>query len=100
MNNISQKRAIKNYRDRLTDRGLARFEVLGPEGDRDLIRAIARLLSEEGSEAAKLRATLKQTISPGDAKKGGILQALRRSPMVGAELDLTRPIVESRKVDL
>ncbi len=100
MNNISQKRAIKNYRDRLTDRGLARFEVLGPEGDRDLIRAIARLLSEEGSEAAKLRATLKQTISSGDAKKGGILQALRRSPMVGAELDLTRPIVESRKVDL
>ncbi|MDB5760514.1 MAG: hypothetical protein JWM30_3803 [Burkholderia sp.] len=100
MNNISQKRAIKNYRDRLTDRGLARFEVLGPEGDRELIRAIARRLSEEGSEAAKLRATLKQTISSDDAKKGGILQALRRSPLVGAELDLTRPVVDSRKVDL
>jgi hypothetical protein len=100
MNSISQKRAIKNYRDRLSERGLARFEVLGPESDRDLIRAIARRLSEEGAEAAKLRAALRQTMASGDEKKGGILQALRRSPLVGAELDLTRPHVDGRKVDL
>lgn len=100
MNSISQKRAIKNYRDRLTERGLARFEVLGLESDRDLIRAIARHLSEEGSEATKLRATLRQAISSGGEKKGGILQALRDSPLVGVELDLTRPQVDGRKVDL
>jgi hypothetical protein len=100
MNSISQKRAIKNYRDRLTERGLARFEVLGLESDRDLIRAIARHLSEEGSEAAKLRTALRQTISSGGEKKGGILQALRDSPLVGVELDLTRPQVDGRKVDL
>jgi hypothetical protein len=100
MNSISQKRAIKNYRGRLTERGLARFEVMGPESDRDLIRAIARRLSEGGAEAATLRAALKQTIASGDEKKGGILQALRRSPLVGAELDLTRPQVNGRKVDL
>ena len=100
MNSVSQKRAIKNYRDRLTERGLTRFEVLGPEGDRDLIRAIARRLSEEGSEAAKLRAALRQTMAAGIEKKGGILQALRRSPLVGAELELSRPVVTGRKVDL
>lgn len=100
MNSISQKRAIKNYRDRLSERGLARFEVMSPESDRDLIRAIARRLSEEGTEAAKLRAMLRQTIAFGDEKKGGILQALRRSPLVGADLDLTRPQLDSRKVDL
>lgn len=100
MNSISQKRAIKNYRDRLTERGLARFEVLGLESDRDLIRAVARHLSEEGSKAAKLRAALSQTISSGGEKKGGILQALRDSPLVGVELDLTRPQVDGRKVDL
>jgi hypothetical protein len=32
--------------------------------------------------------------------KGGILAALRRSPLVGAELDLARPRIAGRKVDL
>lgn len=100
MNSTSQKRAIKNYRDRLTERGLSRFEVMGPESDRELIRAIARRLSEEGVEAARLRAALKQAMAPGDEKKGGIWQALRRSPLVGAELEFTRPLVDSRTVDL
>ena len=29
----SQKRAVQNYRHRLWERGLARFEVLGRDGD-------------------------------------------------------------------
>jgi hypothetical protein len=33
-------------------------------------------------------------------KKGGILDALRRSPLVGADLDLVRPVACGRKVDL
>ena len=38
--------------------------------------------------------------SPGDqAKKGGILAALRRSPMVGADLDLVRSRETGRKID-
>ena len=44
----SQKRAIQGYRSRLSERGLARFEVLGRETDRDLIRSFARRLSEDG----------------------------------------------------
>jgi hypothetical protein len=32
--------------------------------------------------------------------RGGILAALRRSPLVGEELDLTRPQMEGRPVDL
>lgn len=35
----SQTRAIQNYRSRLGDRGLARFEVLGRDSDRSLIRS-------------------------------------------------------------
>jgi hypothetical protein len=34
---LSQKRAIQSYRARLSERGLARFEVLGRAADRDLI---------------------------------------------------------------
>jgi transposase len=96
----SQKRAIKNYRSRLSERGLARFEVLGLDADRDLIRSLARRLAEEGPEAQRLRANVSQTISGEPPKKGGILAALLRSPLVGADIDLTRPREEGRKVDI
>jgi hypothetical protein len=96
----SQKRAIQNYRSRLSERGLARFEVLGLDSDRDLIRSLARRLAEDGPEASRLRASVSQTISGEPPKKGGILAALRRSPMVDADLDLTRPHEEGRKVDI
>ena len=50
----SQKRAIQNYRSGLRKRGLARFEVSGLDGDRDLIRSLARRLADDGPEAAYL----------------------------------------------
>jgi hypothetical protein len=96
----SQKRAIKNYRSRLSERGLSRFEVLGRDADRVLIRSLARRLAEDSPEASRLRDVVNQTIAGEPARKGGILAALRRSPMVGADLDLTRTREEGRKVDL
>jgi hypothetical protein len=44
----SQKRAIKNYHARLGERGMARFEVLGLDTDRELIRSLARRLAGSG----------------------------------------------------
>jgi len=96
----SQKRAIRNYRSRLSERGLSRFEVLGRDADRDLIRSLARRMAEDGPEASRLRAAINQSIAGEPPKKGGILAALRRSPLVGADLDLTRAREEGRKVDL
>lgn len=96
----SQKRAIQNYRSRLGERGLARFEVLGRDTDRELIRSVARHLAEEGPDAVRLRAAVTQSIAGVPPKKGGILAALRRSPLVGADLDLTRPHEAGREVDL
>ncbi len=96
----SQKRAIQNYRARLGERGLARFEVLGRETDRDLIRSLARRLAEDSPAASRLRAAVNQTITDEPPGRGGILAALRRSPLVGADLDLTRTREEGRKVDL
>jgi hypothetical protein len=96
----SQKRAIQKYRSRLGERGLARFEVLGRDTDRDLIRSLARCLAEGGPEAMRLRAAVSQSVSGEPPKKGGILAALRRSPLVGADLDITRFREEGRKVEL
>jgi hypothetical protein len=95
----SQKRAIQNYRSRLRERGLARFEVLGRAADRDLIRSLARRLAEDGPDALSLRAAVGQ-ITGETSKKGGILAALRRSPLVGADLDLTRSRDEGREVEI
>ena len=96
----SQKRAIQNYRSRLGERGLARFEVLGRDADRDLIRLFARRLTEDTPEASQLRATVSQTITGEPAPPGSILAALRRSPLVGADLDLSRTHEGGRTVDL
>jgi hypothetical protein len=79
---------------------MARFEVLGHEGDRDLIRSLARRLAKSGPEAARLRAEIARTIANAPPKKGGILEALRRSPVVGADLDLSRSRDPGRNVDL
>jgi hypothetical protein len=96
----SQKRAIQNYRSRLGQRGLARFEVLGRDADRDLIRSLARRLSEDTPEASELRAAVSRSIAGEPPRVGGILAALRRSPLVGADLNVSRPREEGRKVDL
>ncbi|GLS20831.1 hypothetical protein GCM10007874_38480 [Labrys miyagiensis] len=100
MSTPSHRRAIKNYRERLSERGIARFEVLGLDADRDLIRSLAKRLAEDGSDAARLRATISRSIGREPPRMGGILAALRRSPLVEVDLDLMRSRETGRKVDL
>ena len=96
----AQRRAIQNYRSRLGKRGLARFEVLGRDRDRDLIRSIARRLAEDSPEASRLRAAVTTSLAGEPPRQGNILAALRRSPLVGADLDLTRSREEGREVEI
>jgi hypothetical protein len=96
----SEKRPAKNDRQRSNESGMARFEVRGLDADRDLIRSLARRLAEGGQEAARIRAALTQSIAGQPPRKGGILEALRRSPLVGADLDVKRPRETGRKVTL
>jgi hypothetical protein len=79
---------------------MARFEVLGLRVDRDLIRALAKRLAVDSPDSARIRADLRRTISGQPPSQGGILSALRRSPLVGAELSVERPVTAERKVDL
>jgi hypothetical protein len=99
VSNAAQKRAIKNYRRRLQKRGLARFEVLGLNADRDLIRSLAKKLAQDDPEAKRIRSEITRAVS-GTGQKGGILAALRRSPLVGSDLRFERPFEAGRKVDL
>ncbi len=99
MAETSQQRAVRAYRGRLSERGMARFEVVGLASDRELIRSLARRLAEGDAEAARIRAA----VSRGPERppsKGGVLRALRNSPAVGAELDLKRLRPRLRKINL
>ena len=99
MSVTAQARAIKNYRKRLKKRGVSRFEVLGLDTDRELIRSLARKLAQDDPEANRIRSEVLRSVSDEHAK-GGILAALRRSPLVGADLNIVRPRDPGRKVDL
>jgi hypothetical protein len=100
MSNVAQKNAVRNYRARLVQRGLGRVEVMARSADRNLIQTLARRLAEDGPEAEKIRAAVAAAVIGGPSEPGGILAALRRSPLVGADLDLSRPREEGRTIDL
>jgi hypothetical protein len=94
----AQRRAVANHRRRLRARGLDRFEVRGLGADRELLRAVAKRLAQADAAAGELRARIEASIGPPVAERGGILEALRRSPLVGAELDLERETGAGRDV--
>jgi hypothetical protein len=100
MTKSSQQHAVASYRNRLAEKGLVRFEVTGRSSDRGLVRALARRLAEGGPESDRLRAAVNQTIGGKPPTKGGVVRALLASPLVGSELDLTRPREEGRNVDI
>ncbi|MFI4976366.1 MAG: hypothetical protein ACHP84_17670 [Caulobacterales bacterium] len=84
----------------MRERGLDRYEVRGLEADKPLIRRLARRLAKADAAAALLRAELSRAVGEGARSTGGILRALRASPAVGADLDLTREVAAERPLDL
>jgi hypothetical protein len=97
----SQRRAIDAHRKRLTERGLGRFEVRGLEADKELVRSVARRLAENDAEAGALRTDLARRLGGSEPQRvGGVLAALRRSPLVEAELDLVRAETPGRDAEL
>jgi hypothetical protein len=96
----AQKRAVKTYRAHLAERGLVRFEVIAREGDRELVRALAKKLSEGAPETAQIRAAFSEPNEKYVPKKGGIVEELLKSPLAGSGVNFKRYRGPWRKVDL
>jgi hypothetical protein len=100
VSDTSRQRALKNYRKRLDEQGVTRFEVIGRKDDRALLRTLAKRLSEKGPDANRLRAEVSKSLAAPSGKKGGVLAALRRAPAGLADLTFDRPMTRERKFDL
>jgi hypothetical protein len=96
----SQRKAVQDYRNRLRQQGLNRFEVVALDSDRDLIRSLARCLASPSAESDRLREAVIEHLPLQPGSTGGIWKALRASPLVGAGLKLERKVTRGRKVDL
>jgi len=100
MAQTSQRRAVANHRRRLAERGISRYEVRGLAKDKELVRKLAKRLAADDADAARLRTEVLKQVSDQQPRRGGIWAALRRSPLVGADLNLEREVVPPRDVDL
>jgi|SRR5271155_5526261 hypothetical protein len=102
--NASQKRAIDNHRRRLAERGMSRYEVRGLAQDKELVRKLAKRLVENSADTERLRHELARQLAqetpPRFLTGRDIWEAFRRSPLVGADLNLDREVVTPRDVDL
>jgi len=96
----AQIKAVKNHRKRLKGRGIHRFEVQGRASDKELLRALAKRLADGGAEASRIRQALVGAVANGNETKGRVWEALRRSPLVGANLAFERVAIEPRDVEL
>ncbi|MGA3322926.1 MAG: retroviral-like aspartic protease family protein [Terriglobia bacterium] len=70
--------------------GVVTLEILGL-----ILNPFSRTL-----QPMRIRAVVLNTLTDEKRKKGGILMALRRSPWVGADLALDRPVTSGRRIDL
>jgi hypothetical protein len=73
---------------------------MGRDQDKKLIRSLAKRLAEDGRAAARLRAELARAVGEASPGKGSILAALRRSPLVGADLNVSREETPGRTSEL
>jgi hypothetical protein len=98
MGTPAQKRAVQNYRTGLAERGLSRFEVVARDEDRELIRSLAKKLADDGPEAERIRRAVTPVDQTYVPKKGGIIEALRNSPLVGSGVRFKRSNDHARRV--
>ena len=83
---------------------MARYEVRGLAQDKELVRNFAKRLAANDEGSARLRQEVERGIAqevPVQPRTGkDIWDALRRSPLVGSGINLTREVTPGRDVDL
>jgi hypothetical protein len=100
MTKTAQNRAVESNRRRLKERGMSRYEVRGLDDDKELVRSLAKQLAVGDRSSSWLRAEMTERLAGPALRRGGVLAALRRSPLVGAKVQLKRGLSHGRPVRL
>jgi hypothetical protein len=95
----SQRRRVANHRRR-REQNMSRYEVRGLKRDKELVRHVARQLAAGDAAAKRLRKELTEKTREPEASGGSLVAALRRSPLVGIDWEIERPIEYGREIDL
>lgn len=93
---MTRKKAVQAYRQRLRERGWVRLEVQTSKEDASLIRHITQTLRSDPVRAAQLRRHLHRLIDP--APHADLKALLASAPLDG--IDLSRRHDRGREVDL
>jgi hypothetical protein len=94
----SQRRRVANHRRR--EQNMSRYEVRGLKRDKELVRHVARRLAAGDAAANRLRKELTEKTKEPEASGASLVAALRRSPLVGVDWEIERPIEYGREIDL
>ena len=95
------KGRVARHRTRVAASGSKRVEVTVPSCDAALVKAIAGALRSGGEDAKRIRDSLQPIVSSSKAKTGSELVAFfRRSPLVGADLQVERDESTGRSAEL
>jgi len=79
---------------------MSRYEVRGLKRDKELVRHVARRLAAGDAAAKRLRKELTEKTKEPESPPVSIVEALRRSPLVGLDWEIERPIEYGREIDL
>ncbi|MEE2953381.1 hypothetical protein SAMN06297251_1221 [Fulvimarina manganoxydans] len=79
---------------------LQEFQVLARSTDRDLIRSLAERLIADDGQAALIRHELEALLNDERRSgRGGVIKALRRSPLVGSDIEFERAKGGDREIE-
>lgn len=96
-NNHNQR--VREYRNRLSDRGIKRIEVTIPAEDAPLIHSIASILRSGGNEAQLLREQMEQATGDKLQNTGkDLIEFFRNSPLADVAVELERDKATSRTI--
>jgi hypothetical protein len=98
MTTNAQKKANAAYRARLAKRGLVRLEVIVPEKNKDMIKALAEQLTVAAMESLPIKSETNLENPMPSGKE--IWQALREAPTDLTEFDMDRSQFQLRTVEL
>jgi hypothetical protein len=98
MTTSAQKKANASYRARLAERGLIRLEIVVPEKNKDMIKAIAEQLTVAAGQDAPVETKVDGTEPVPTGRE--IWQSLREAPRELGELELDRADFKLRTIEL